>query len=337
LITNTHPKNLSIYQFYYLYGFERIGQPIRFPWNRFGLEYRIRSSDLGKRLIRTRFNLVQSGNGSIGLGEVGTYVLRTGRREIKFALDASDHGHIVSQEAYDWCDVYFKGSKWESREYAPKVRPLVFGHNYLTAALFKKLKASRTVRKTVDLVFINRLLGGVEHNVRLFETLARINCSKTLICIAQNGERREHLERLRSAGVSVRPWIAPDRFWDEIAKGRLAFNRSGRKLCIPWKMSALLCMGATTVFDDRPRPNWPVPLEPGRHYIDCHLGLADDRDSEQGLAEIDYSRVRHTVETAIGDDQRVREIARLSAEYFDTFAAPERVAEYIVSECLKVA
>jgi hypothetical protein len=278
---------------------------------------------------------VQSKNGFDGLGEVGTYMLRTESRVIKFALDASDHGHIVSEDAYDWCDLYFKGSKWEHRTYPPKVRPLVFGHNYLTPALFKKLKSSRTTRKTVDLVFINRLLGGVEHNVRLFETLAGINCSKTLICIAHGSERKDHLDRLRAAGVIVRPWLAQDRFWDEIAKGRLAFNRSGRKLCIPWKMSALLCMGATTVFDDRPRPNWPVPLEPGQHYINCDLGLSDDRDSGEGLADIDYSRVKHAVESAIGDQRRVREIAQSSADYFDRFAAPERVAEYVVSECLK--
>jgi hypothetical protein len=333
VLANTHPKNLSIYQFYYLYGFERLGRPVRFPWNRFGLSYRFRSSELGKRLIRNRFDLVQAPDGSVGLGEVGTYVLRSDGREIKFAVDASDHAHIVSERAYDWCDVYFKGTKWENRDYPPKVRPLVFGHNYMTTALFRKLRSLRHASKPVDLVFINRLLGGAEHNVRLFETLAAVDCRKTLICIAYGHESPEHLARLRGAGVTVRPWLSQDVFWDEIAKGRLAFIRSGRSLCIPWKMSALLCLGATTVFDDRPRPNWPVPLEPGRHYVNCDLQLPDERGSEERLAGIDYAKVTRAVETALGDAALVNAIGRESADYFDRYAAPERVAEYIIDEC----
>jgi hypothetical protein len=334
LIANTHPKNLSIYQFYYSYGFEAIGHPIAFPTNRFGWEYRIRSSELGKRFIRTRYNLVISRDGSIGIGEVGTYVLRVENRTVRFALDASDHGHVVSQEAYDWCDLYFKASKWEQREYPAKVRPLVFGHNYLTRAHFDKLKALRTAHKTVDLVFINRILGGMEHNLRLFETLGALGCSKKLICITGGHEKPEHLERLRSAGVIVRPWLHQDAFWDEMSKGRLSFIRSGRKLCIPWKMSALLAMGATTVFDDRPRPNWPVPLEPGQHYIDCRLELSDARDSDDSVPGVDYSRITTAVETTLADDRLVKDIAERSAAYFDTHAAPGRVAEYIVRECI---
>ena len=336
VIANTHPKNLAIYQFYYLYGFERIRRPVHFPWNRFGISYRIRSSELGKRLIRNRFDLVQSSDGSIGLGEVATYVLRTDNAVAKFAIDASDHAHIVSERAYDWCDLYFKGTKWENRDYPAKVRPLVFGHNYMTTALFRKLKRLRQAPRTVDLVFINRLLGGAEHNVRLFETLAALNCRKTLICIAYGHESPDHLERLRAAGVTVRSWLSQDRFWDEMAKGRLAFIRSGRSLCIPWKMSALLCLGATTVFDDRPRPNWPVPLEPGRHYINCDLQLPDERGSEERLAHVDYTKVTRAVEMALGSDALVRTIARESAQYFDRYAAPDRVAEYIIDECQRL-
>jgi hypothetical protein len=333
LIANTHPKNLSIYQFYYLYGFEQYGAPVRFPWNRFGIEYRIRSSEIGKRLIRNRYDLVQSPDGSVGLGEVGTYLLRENGAEIKFAIDASDHGHVVSQAAYDWCDVYFKGTKWENRQYGPKVRPLVFGHNYMTKALFRTLKSYRTTAKTVDLVFINRILGGAEHNVRLFETLGALRCRKMLICIAYGHETPEQLDRLRAAGVTVRPWLSQERFWEEMSRGRLAFNRSGRSLCIPWKMSALLCMGAATVFDDRPRPNWPVPLVPGRHYINCDLGLPDERGSREQLAPIDYSKVTATVEAALADPAMVAAVARESADYFDRHASPVRVADYIVDVC----
>ena len=338
LIVDTHPKNLAIYQFYYLYGFERMGTAVLFPWNRFGINYRVRSSELGKRLIRRRYNLVSDPGGRIGLGEVGTYAVRIGNQEVKFAIDASDHGHIVSQEAYDWCTLYFKGSMWEGRQYPEKVRPVVFGHNYLTTALFKKLKSYRRAARTeVDLVFINRILGGTEHNLRLFEALARTDCTKKLICITGGGEKPEHLERLRSAGVLVRPWLAQDRFWKEIAQARLVFNRSGRRLCIPWKMSALLCMGACTIFDDRPRPNWPVPLQPGTHYINCDLGLPDDRDTNESLKAVNYSAVSRTVEAALRSEHLIEDVARVGAEYFDQFAAPERVAQYILDECAREA
>jgi hypothetical protein len=334
LIANTHPKNLSIHQFYYLYGFERLGQGVVFPWNRFGVNYRIRSSELGKRLIRRRYNLVSDPGGSVGLGEVGTYTVRIGDQDVKFAIDASDHGHVVSQEAYDWCTLYFKGSMWEGRPYPAKVRPLVFGHNYLTTALFKRLKGYRSAARTdVDLVFINRILGGAEHNLRLFETLARTQCRKTLICIASGGEESAHIDRLRSAGVVVRPWLSQDRFWDEIARARVVFNRSGRRLCIPWKMSALLCMGACTVFDDRPRPNWPVPLEPEKHYIDCALKLPDNRDTNASLAGVDYSKISTTIEAALSTAHLIEDVSRTSADYFDRFAAPEQVAKYILEEC----
>jgi hypothetical protein len=336
LIANTHPKNLSIYQSYYLYGFEQIGAPIWFPWTRFGVSYRFRRSAIGRHLIRNRYDLVHAPDGSIGLGEVGTYLLRAGDRSIRFALDASDHGHVVSEHAYDWCDVYFKGSKWERRTYPAKVRPLVFGHNYLTKALFRKLTSYRTSPKSVDLVFINRLLGGAEHNVRLFETLAAIQCSKTLICITYGHETHEQLDRLRAAGVTLRPWLNQHKFWDVMATGRLAFNRSGRRLCIPWKMSALLCMGAATVFDDRPRPNWPVPLEPDVHYLNCDLGLGDNRERDADMAGIDYTKVARTVESALIDHRTVQTVSREGASYFDRFAAPGRVAEYVIRECLAI-
>ena len=332
VIPDTHPKNLSIYQFYYLYGFERIGAPVRFPWNRFGLEYRIRSSGLGQRLIRTRYNLVVAPG--VGSGEVGTYALTADGRTVRFAIDASDHAHVVSDAAYEWCDVYFKASRWESRPYPPKVRPVVFGHNYLTAALFARLKAYRTAPKTMDVVFINRILGGSEHNIRLFEALAAIDCRRLLICSVQGYERPEHLDRLRAAGVTITRWIDQDAYWQAFSRGRLVFNRSGRKLSMTWKTSALLCMGAAIVFDDRPRPNWPVPLEPERHYIDCGLGLSDDRESADALAAIDYSKVRRTIEAALADEPRIRRIAAEGAGYYDRHAAPERVADYIVRECL---
>src|SRR5262249_30279507 len=141
VIDNTHPKNLSIYQFYYLLGFERIGAPVRFGWNGFGLSVKFRTSDIGKKIVRNPFDLVSGKNGRIGLGAGATYVVRDGGTEVKFAIDASDHGHIVSDDAYGWCDIYFKGTKWENREYPAKVRPLVFGHNYLTRTLIRQLHA----------------------------------------------------------------------------------------------------------------------------------------------------------------------------------------------------
>src|SRR5262249_44881310 len=225
VVGNTHPKNLSIYQFYYLLGFERVGSPVHFGWNRFGLSVRFRTSELGKKMIRNPFDLVSAPDGSIGMGEVGTYLLRNGARRVKFALDAGDHAHVVSPQAYDWSDIYFKASKWEHRDYPAKVRPLVFGHNYLTRSLIETLHSYRSARRTVDLVFINRILGGAEHNVRLFETLGSIPCSKTLICIAYGHETKEQLERLRAAGVTVRGWLSQPLFWEEMSKGRLAFNR----------------------------------------------------------------------------------------------------------------
>ena len=39
------------------------------------------------------------------------------------------------------------------------------------------------------------------------------------------------------------------------------------------------------------------------------------------------------MESALADENLTRAIARESAEYFDRYAAPEQVANYVIDEC----
>jgi hypothetical protein len=273
---------------------------------------------------------------------VGRYTFHFAGRDapLRVAIDAHDDRRIRDPDAYDWSDVYFKVSYWKGLDYGPKARPLVCGHGALDHERIARLIGLRDRARELDLVFVAKLWAGhagptfwnaVEHAVRIFETLAKLKIRSYLRPIlVPTGQPmpRHFLDRLAKAGVPATTTnITVDELWGATSTARLAFLRPGRHLCISWRTIDHLAMGACTVSDHSPYPQWPVPLQAGREFMDGGCGMgADDSLSDPS----DYERIADTVMALLADPERVAESRVASAAFFDEHVAPARVARYLV-------
>jgi hypothetical protein len=272
---------------------------------------------------------------------VGRYTFQFPARDapLRVAIDAHDDRRIRDPDAYDWSEVYFKVSYWPSLDYGSKARPLICGHGALDRKRIARLIGLRNQTRELDLVFVAKLWAGhagptfwnaIEHVVRLFETLAKLKVRSYLrpIVVPTGQPVPQHfLDRLTKAGAPATTTVTVDELWGATSAARLAFLRPGRHLCVSWRMIDHLAMGACTVFDRPPYPQWPVPLQAGREFMDGGCGIGAD----DSLADpADYERVADTVMALLADPERVAESRLASAAYFDEHAAPARIARYLV-------
>ena len=206
------------------------------------------------------------------------------------------------------------------------------------------LKNYRDYPKQHDLIYWSRiwvapgqqeLNAGVEHNIRIFEALAKVDAKKNLLAVFPEDLSDEHLkictERLDRAGV---PWrkgwgdIDTKALWDAIASARINFLRPGNHLCISWRMMDLLCMGACVAVDGAPYAQWPVALRDGVNYVDCHATLLPEYELPEDDA---YQAITEQVNALVKDHARTDAIARNNWLYFDQHASMEAIAAYIIS------
>ena len=258
---------------------------------------------------------------------VGRYVLK-GTRTVRFVIDSSDPGHLASEKDYRWCDVYFKSNYWQSKTYKKKVRPIVNGNGVVNPLALEKISGLWHAPKTYDLVFISRVWGGVEHNVRLFEHLAKINCTKKLVAIFNDKSKEEYWSRLASVGVEcTTDLFGKQDLWREVSSANLVFLRAGKHLCIPWRMVDLLCMGACIVLDSEPYPRWPVPLRNNYNYVHCGI----KRPVDTSPAELqEYKAIITTIEGLLSEQEKIHSICTNNREYFKENVSYEALGRYII-------
>ena len=305
------------YQKYYLLGFEELGR-VRYE----GLPLTLRVVPGARAKIAAAYRLKRGAEH----GHVGRYVAGG----IRFAIDAHDRREVRDEDALAWADVYFKSNRWPGHEYDAKVRPLVNGNGLLDRGTIARLRRLREAPKEVDVAYVSNVWGGREHSLRVFERLARLDCTKDLLAIFPEGfpaaEDEANMARLRDQGVPVtREPVAPAELWRRLARARLVPFRAGKHLCFSWRTLDLLAMGACIVFDALPPPRWPVPLEPGVHVADC--GIARPEDTE-AAAETEYDKVLAEIERLLAAPDEQRALRESAGRYFDEHAAPARVAAY---------
>ena len=271
---------------------------------------------------------------------VGQYIIKIPsiEKEVKIAIDAHDAHEIKSKSILDWSDIYFKSNKWEYANYPEKVLHIINGNGTLSLLKIKILKLlRRRKRKKFDIVFISRVWGDRQHNIRLFESISKVNCKKYLLAIFTNfdkklPETKEYQLRLDKAGV---PWtyntMYQGRLWYYMANSRILILRAGKHLCIPWRMLDQLCMGACFVYDSIPYPKWPHPLQPNINYV--NLGIKREPDEIIPIEE--YQRFPEIIELLLKNDELQQLIRTNNAKYFDEYASPIKVGEYIIEEIKK--
>jgi hypothetical protein len=324
--------SLLMCQRYYLMGFERIASAHLSPGPLGGRLMGAPSQQLS--MLARVHSRIRQFRGLKAVDEswsVGRYIVSAAGRQTKIVIDAFDNNRIWLQEIVEWSDIYFKANYWPSLTYDPKVTPIVNGNGSLTPRDLEFARSLRGVTKDIDVTFISNVWGGREHNIRLFEALAAVDCRKELLAIFPGGEQDEKTRalaaRLRAAGVpTAERAVSREYLWRTLARSRLVMFRSGMHGCMPWRTIDLLCMGACVVFDAVPFPQWPVPLRPGVHYASCDI----DRDTTGAPAAAEYAKVSRTIEALLARPDEQARLRLGAAGYYDAHAAPEQVARYVL-------
>lgn len=267
-------------------------------------------------------------------------------KPIKIAIDCSDHRHVRDPHACKWSDIYFKTNKWPSFSYPDKVLPLMNANGILTPQDIDYIRSLRSRSPNTDLIYWTKLWGTyqdrqtcrniIEHQLRIFESLAKINCEKKLLAIVPKkdplGYLQNCLDRLDKAGVAWQhDWgdIDSKTFWDNLATARCVFLRPGNHLCISWRMTDLLCMGACVIYDGAPYPQWHLPLLSGVHYVDggCRI-IPDYSIPSYG----NYKKLVKVIEDLLSNDGKINQIKQNNRTFFDNYALPSKLASYILNE-----
>jgi hypothetical protein len=329
-----------VYQSYYLLGLERL---TRVRWARAPLATRLVPGSRNK--VRAIFHLrgnrhpllertrrLARRSASETPGYVGRYVAETARGAVRFAIDSHDARDVYDEEALRWSDVYFKSNRWADYPYDPKVAPVVNGNGLLDARRIERLRQLRDRERDVDVAFISNFYGGRPHVLRLFQELAGLGTRADLLAIFDGADPEDDGRYMRVLGQAGVPCatapLPPEELWHRLASARVVLVRAGRHACVPWRMLDLLCMGACILLDAPTPARWPVPLRDGVELADC--GIARPLDGT-AAPEGEYDKLASTVRGLL---ERPGEAAQLrvgAARYFDEHAAPERVAEYVLS------
>jgi hypothetical protein len=257
----------------------------------------------------------------------------------KVAIDAHDHRDIRSQAIYDWSDIYFKSNRWPGIDYGPKILPIPTGNAGITLENCRYLRGLRGAKKELDLIFVGRIWAGgdanVEHNLRLFENLAKLNCRSKLLAVVFNFDKKSEefqiiARRLNEAGVEMTDrQVRYDDLMKMSAASKLVVLRAGISGCIAWRMIDMLAMGSCLVLDQAPFPAWPVPLLDGMNFLSFGLRITQDC----GPAPLeDYERIVSQMEMFLNEEIILQKIGENNARYFDEYAHPFKVAQYVLEK-----
>lgn len=313
IFMRNHSNFYLDYQNYYIGGIKQIGIP-----------FKENASDAD--IFPLSFGTEHS-------NKVGQYIIVNDKKHIKCAIDTSDNRNIDSEYIYNWSDIYFKSNYWPILAYPIKVVPIINGNGRTRIELLKGL---RQQEKIYDFSFISRVWGGREHNIRLFEKVSSINGNNRFLAIFNDFDRQQpetvnYQKRLEASGVQ---WtyteMQKNDLWNIIAQSRYVMIRAGKHLCIPWRMIDLLCMGSSIVLDSDPYPQWPQPLMNRIHYIS--LGIIRPWNTDPAEDKC-YDTIPNNLTNILRDNELQKSLSINSKCYFDKYAEPEKVIQYVL-DCI---
>jgi hypothetical protein len=262
-------------------------------------------------------------------GCVGQYELtdKHGQRH-RVCIDSCDYPQLASEPLAAWSDVYFKSNFGTAAAYPRNVRPcpncspLVLRH-------LAAFTAARTAPKEFDVCFLVHVAGGrdgtegIEHNLRLAESVARLGRRACICAYLSCGDTTAQAVRLERAGIPASRRMMPAaHYWDRVARSRLTVIRLGMHDCIPWALTGAFALGACVVLDRSPLTLWPQPLQPGEHYLD--LGICFPAGRHCG-APAEYDAVPERLAGWLREVELTTAIAARAAAYFDRELHPVRL------------
>lgn len=330
------PPLYYTYQHYFLMGFRSIGVSIDYsPQRNYALSLAFeRRLPFAARIWRHSAHSKNVRHVSESENYVGRYLFKNKctREEVKVAIDASDGSHVAKSEVLSWADIYFKTNKWPLLSYPKKVKPLVTGNGYLTKKSIDFLKSLRSVRREYDVVYWAKIWDTEdpkvdtsnlrEHQLRLFETLARVDGKKNLLAVllpANKPFESEIRGRLKKAKVPVQcGWkgINSQCFWRNLANSKVVFYRAGNHLCTSWRITDLLCMGACVILDGKPHAEWPRALSASSNFVDGGCRLSNDYALPLWNR---YECLKRIIEQTLERPDEIRRIRRNNQQYFDCY------------------
>ena len=253
-------------------------------------------------------------------------------RSIKMCIDSHDSGSISSPALLEKSDVYVKANYWRGVDYDQRVIPF-FNCNPVVLPYIDKLKAMRNQPSLYDICFIVRVWGGktgvegIEHCMRLLESVAKVRAKKFLLAELVEGDISEQARRLRSSGIpTTTKRISLQQLWDISAKSRFNISRLGIHQTISWRMTDLLALGACTVLDQHPKTVWPAPLLHGQHYYSLDATTSND----EPVAPVHhYAVIPELLDELLSKRDLHESMRRQSAEYFDQYLDPVQIGRQL--------
>jgi len=257
---------------------------------------------------------------------VGSYefLTDTGVR-FTICIDSHDAGYL-HDNMLETADLYFKSNYWPSIAYPSRVVPIA-NLNPLVGSDRPYFRGLRDTPKTLDLFAFFRIWGGddevkgIEHNLRLIESLAKVECTKFLCAYLVAGDIAAIGQRLDRQGIqwTTEP-LTPRQLWVQAAAARLNIVRLGMHECIPWRMTDILAMGGCPVIDYGPRTLWPSPLIEEQHFLSLRA-LPDTPPPEELPGRVAAWLAHPTL---------IADISCNTAAYFDRHLEPIEIGRDIL-------
>jgi hypothetical protein len=258
-------------------------------------------------------------------------------RRVTMCIDSHDSPEITSPALLEACDVYVKTHCSRGVGYDKRVVPF-FNCNPVVIPYLAKLRAMRKQPPVFDICFIARVWGGkketegIEHCMRLLESVAKVRAKKFMLAELVTGDRSEQARRLRSSGVpTTTERVNLKLLWEMTAKSRLNISRLGNHHCMSWRMTDLLVLGACSVLDQHPKAICPVPFLHGQHYYSLDATTSND----EPVAPLDhYTVIPEMLEELLAKPALIEEIKRESARYFDHYLDPIQIGRQLCNTAL---
>lgn len=254
---------------------------------------------------------------------VGRYLFKFHGFDVKVVVDSNDPGTISRPDLLDESDIYFKTNYRHDINYSSKVHPLP-NANPLVLRNLRFARALRASPVDYDLFAFFRIWGGknelegIDHNIALFESLARVNCKKQLTAYLVCGDFVSIASRLERVGVTCRTEPMPlMELWTQASRSRLHLVRHGMHDCVPWRMMDVLALGGCPLLDFAMSTRWPLPLIERQNYL--HL-------SAQGSG---YASVAQAVEDYLQTPSLIQDICANNVKYFEENLSPISLGRYI--------